>query len=91
MVRIELTPRLDHCIETTARQEFSRSAGEYMQGGREDRELEERIELLRMFLEAADFKKLRRESEKHLTEGKTVIYILYKERGKPKYEMKMER
>ena len=88
---IELTPTLDQCIETTARQEFSRSAAEYMQGGAENRELAERIELLRTFLEAADFKKLRSESEKHLTEGSTVKYILYKEKGRLKYEMKVER
>jgi len=44
-----------------------------------------------MFLEASDFKKLRSESEKHLTEGRTVKYILYKEKGKLKYEMRLER
>jgi len=68
--RIELVPTLEHCIETTARQEFSRSADAYMQQGEGDRKLEQRIELLRAFLETADFKKLRRESEKHLAEGK---------------------
>ncbi len=91
MVRIELIPTLEHCIETTARQEFSRSAAEYMKRGEEDGEFEERIELLKMFLEASDFKKLRSESEKHLTEGRTVKYILYKEKGKLKYEMRLER
>jgi hypothetical protein len=91
MVSIELTPTLAHCIETTARQEFSKTANEYMQRGGEDEELEEKIELLRMFLESMDFKELRRVSEKHLIEGKTVRFILYLEDGKPKYEMKVEK
>jgi hypothetical protein len=90
MVRIELTPTLAHCIETTARQEFLKSKDEYMRSGGEDKELEERIELLRAFLETMDFRELRRQSEEHLTEGKTVRFILYPEEGKPKYEMKVE-
>ncbi|HEY49713.1 MAG TPA: hypothetical protein G4O13_06685 [Dehalococcoidia bacterium] len=88
--RIELVPTLEHCIETTARQEFSRSADAYMQQGEGDRKLEQRIELLRAFLETADFKKLRRESEKHLAEGKPVRFLLYTDKGHPKYEMKVE-
>ncbi len=88
--RIELTPTLDLCIEGTARQEYKKSADEYMQKGQKDRKLEARIELLRMFLETMDFRKLRAESEKHLIEGKKVEFILTSEKGKPKYEMKIE-
>ncbi len=91
MVRIELTPTLTHCIETTARQEFLKSEDEYMRSGGEDKELEEKIELLRMFLESMDFRELRRQSEEHLTEGKNVRFILYQEEGKPKYELKVDR
>ena len=90
MVRIELTPTLAHCIETTARQGFLKSKDEYMRSGGEDKELEERIELLRAFLETMDFRELRRQSEEYLTEGKPVRFILYLEEGKPKYEMKVE-
>ena len=90
MVRIELTPNLTHCIETTARQEFSKATSDYMQRGEEDKELEERIELLRMFLESTDFRELRRESEKYMIEGKAVRFILYLEEGKPRYEMKVD-
>jgi hypothetical protein len=91
MVRIELTPTLTHCIETTARQEFSKATSDYMQRGEEDKELEEKIELLRMFLESTDFRELRRESEQYLTEGVTVRFILYMDDGKPRYEMKVDR
>jgi len=91
MVQIELTPTLTHCIETKARQEFLKSTDEYMQTGKEDKELEERIELLRAFLESMDFRELRRQSEEYLTEGKNVTFILYRQEGKPKYELKVDR
>ncbi|GAH43195.1 unnamed protein product, partial [marine sediment metagenome] len=45
-------------------------------GGREDKELEERIELLKAFLESADFGRLRSQSEKHLIEGKKVKFVI---------------
>jgi len=45
--------------------------------------------MLRLFIESADFNKLRSESEKHLLEGKRVKFILHLEEGKPKYEMKI--
>ena len=88
--RIELIPTLDLCIEGTARQEYKKSADEYMQRAKKDKKLEEKIELLRMFLETTDFRKLRAESEKHLIEGKKVRFILTSAKGKPKYEMKCE-
>jgi hypothetical protein len=89
-MRIELIPTMDLCIEGTARQEYKKSADEYTRMGKKDRQLEEKIELLRMFLETTDFRKLRAESEKHLIEGKKVEFILTAEEGKPKYEMKRE-
>jgi len=55
----------------------------------EEGELWERFETLRLFLEQADFSKLRSESEKHLVEGKRVKFIVHLEEGKPKYEMKV--
>ena len=88
--RIELVPELDHCIETAARREFSKSRDEYLQSGVENKELEGKIELLRMFLDTADFREMRRESEKYLTQGKAVRFILNMEEGKLKYEIKVE-
>jgi len=88
--RVELLPTLELCIEGTARREYLKRADEYMQRDKKDRKLEEKIELLRMFLETADFRKLRAESEKHLIEGKKVRFILTLENGKPEYEMKSE-
>lgn len=76
--------------EGTARQEYLKSTDEYMRKGQKDRKLEEKIELLRMFLETMDFRKLRAESEKYLVEGKAVKFILTSVKGKPKYETKVD-
>jgi hypothetical protein len=90
MVQIELEPMLDRCIETTARQEFTGSAHEYMAKRESDSELLEKLELLRRFLAAADFPRLRRQSEKHLAEGKKVRFLLRLEDGRPEYEMRVD-
>jgi hypothetical protein len=55
----------------------------------EERELRERLETLRLFLEATDFRELRKEYERHLLEGRQVKFILHLIKGKPKYEMKV--
>ena len=84
---IELFPSLSHCIETTAREEFWNSVNQYMEGGQEDKKLEDRIELLKAFLESMDFKKLRSQSERYLVEGKQVKFVIFRKEGKPIYEM----
>jgi len=84
---IELFPSLSHCIETTARKEFWNSVNQNMESGREDKELEEKIELLKAFLESMDFKKLRSQSEGYLVEGKQVKFVISWKEGKPSYEM----
>ena len=87
MYDIELIPGLSHCIETTAREEFWNSVNQYMKGGQEDKKLEERIELLKSFLELMDFKKLRSQSERYLVEGKQVKFVISWKEGKPNYKM----
>jgi hypothetical protein len=84
---IELCPSLSQCIETTASREFWNSVNQYMEGGREDRKLEDRIKLLKAFLESMDFKKLRNQSERYLIEGKQVKFVIFWENGKTSYEM----
>ena len=86
MKGIELFPSLSHCIETTAREEFWNLVNQYMKSGQEDKELEDKIELLRVFLESADFKKLRSDSERHLVQGKKVRFVICWKEGKPSYE-----
>jgi hypothetical protein len=84
---IELFPSLSHCIETTAKEEFWNSVNQYMERGQEDRKLEERIELLKAFLESTDFKQLRSQSERYLVEGRHVKFVISWKEGKPSYEM----
>jgi hypothetical protein len=84
---IELFPSLSHCIETTAREEFWNAVNQYMEGEQEDKKLEDRIELLKAFLESVDFKKLRSQSERYLVEGKQVKFVISWKEGKPSYEM----
>jgi translation initiation factor IF-3 len=90
MVCVELVPDLSQCIESVAKKEYWKAVGEYLSAEQEDKELEEKIELLRMFLESMDFRELRRESERHLVEGKSVKFVIYLEGRELKCEMKVE-
>jgi len=58
-----------------------------MEIGREDKKLEEKIELLKAFLESMDFKKLRSQSERYLVEGKQVKFVICRKKDKINYEM----
>jgi len=87
MVQIELTPDLSHCIETVARKEYENLVRGYLQGSKTDSEFEDKVELLRAFLESADFRKLRQQSEEYLLKGQNIKFILYREHGKVKHKM----
>jgi hypothetical protein len=89
--RIELIPTLSHCVETVAKREYWKNVDEYLRNKKSNRKLEERIELLRSFLESADFVTLRRRSEKHLVGGKWVKFTLSIEDGKQRCEMSVEK
>jgi hypothetical protein len=84
---IELFPSLSHCIEATAKEKFWNLVNQYMEGGKQDKELERRIELLKSFLESMDSKKLRSQSERYLVKGKQVKFVISWKEGKPNYEM----
>ena len=75
-------------METKAKRRYNQIASELLRGG-EVGELAEELETLRLFLEQADFNKLRSESEKHLVEGSRVKFIIHLEEGKLNYEMKV--
>lgn len=84
---IELLPSLSHCIETIAREEFWSLVNKYMESVQEDKEVENNIKLLKAFLESMDFRRLRRESEEHLTQGRTIKFVVYWKEGEPNYDM----
>ncbi|MFC2018074.1 hypothetical protein ACFLTQ_02085 [Chloroflexota bacterium] len=88
MDKIELIPDLSHCIETVAKNEYRKTVNRLLKGTRNEG-IEERAELLRKFLETADIKKLRQESERYLTQGKKVKFIIGLEEGESYYSMQV--
>ena len=87
MVQIELTPDVSHCIETVARKEYESLIRSYFRTGKGDSDFEEKLEILRTFLESADFRKLRSYSEQYLLKGQKIKFIVYQEQGKAKYRI----
>ena len=77
-------------IETVAKNEYRETLRQLLAASEGTEELEEKVELLRIFLETMDFKKLRRESEKHLLQGSKVTFVVYGEGGTAKYDLRVE-
>jgi len=86
-VQIELVPDLEHCIETVARKKHAELTQVLLGSETCDTEVEEKLETIRLFLETADFKRLRSESEKLLVEGKTVRFTVYFKNNAAGYQM----
>lgn len=84
-LKIELVPDLIHCIETVAKREHAYVLKQLLASGRADKELQEKINVLRHFLETADFDQLRAESEKHLVQGRPVRFVIYLEKNVAKH------
>ena len=89
MIQVQLVPTLSSCIETTAKREYRQTVNEYMQGGALDEEVAERIEVLKTFLESADFRELRKESERYLLEDKKIKFLLSLAEGKLECELEV--
>jgi hypothetical protein len=90
MVPIELKPNLSSCIETLSKQEYERVLNLLLKKGPIDEGLGEKLEVLRLFLESADFGRLRSQYEGYLTEGKRVTFLIYPEEGKVSYKLIVE-
>lgn len=89
-IHIELVPTLDHCVETLAKQEYKAALEKLLASAERSTKLQCRIELLRLFLETTDFKRLRSEYEPRLIEGRTVKFVLYQEENSPQYKIIVE-
>ena len=87
MLSIELVPDLSHCVETVAKKEFQETLQRILSAEEVSDQLKDKAEILRFFLETADFRNLRAESESHLQRGEKVKYIVYLENGIAKYEI----
>lgn len=89
MMEIKLEPSITHCIETIAKREYERVLGLLLKGKEEDVLLAEELELLRMFLESADFGQLRSRCEELLLAGKRVSVRLTSGSLQPKYRVEL--
>ena len=78
------------CIKCLAEQELNNCLMELLRGEGEEKELQQRFEMLLAFLKSPESQKLRDESEKYLAEGKKVRVNINFETGKPKYELKID-
>lgn len=87
-IKVEIEPELAACIETKARREYQNTLSRFLQKRRDER-LEARLEIMRLFLETADFKQLREAYENYLVVGKRVKLILRPGKNRPKYEIKI--
>ena len=95
MEPINLEPRFPtneipgKCIKCLAEQELNVWLKELLRAEVMDQELKEKYEALVSFLRSPESKSLRDESEKYLAEGKEVKVKIYSEKGKIKYELKL--
>jgi hypothetical protein len=90
MVPIQLAPSLSSCIETLSKKEYERTLDLLLKKGPGNRELGEKLEVLRLFLESTDFSDLRSQYEGYLTEGKKVTFLIYPDEGKASYQLMVE-
>jgi hypothetical protein len=89
-VEIVLEPGLDHCIETVAKRKYE-SVLRALLGGREENPLlADELELLRLFLESADFKTLRNRCDAALIAGKRVKVKLRSAEGTPDWSIEID-
>ncbi|MFC2008637.1 hypothetical protein ACFLUT_01085 [Chloroflexota bacterium] len=87
MRRIEIEPELGRCVETAARQRHRRLVESMLQSGNVSVELAQEADLLRVFLEAADFPRLRAQSETLMAEGRRVVFEIVDDGGRVTWEM----
>ncbi|MDY6965185.1 MAG: hypothetical protein SVM80_04340 [Halobacteriota archaeon] len=63
-------------METTAKKMYWSLVDEYLRSKEEDSEMEEKIELLRIFLEESDVVKFRSMTEEHMQRGECPYLLL---------------
>jgi hypothetical protein len=93
MQPFDLEPRYSNneipgkCIKCLAEQELYNCLRELLRGEDENKEMQQRYEMLLAFLKSPESQRLRDESEKYLAEGRKVTLRLSIADGKPKYEL----
>ena len=79
-----------NCIKCLAEQELNNCLPELLRGEGEEKELQQRFEMLPASLKSPESQKLRDESERYLAEGKNVGVKINFETDKPEYELKID-
>jgi hypothetical protein len=96
MEPVDLEPRYSNneiagkCIKCLAEQELYNCLRELLRGESENKEMQQRYEMLLAFLKSPESQKLRDESEKYLAEERKVTLRLSFTDGKPKYELNID-
>jgi hypothetical protein len=85
-MEIELEPDLAHCVQSLAKREYEQVARELLWRGQEDEYLRQKLEMLKLFLESADFPQLRSEYERYLLEAKKVKFKIRSIDGQLEFE-----
>lgn len=75
------------CIKCLAEQELDICLRELLKGESENKEMQQRYEMLLAFLKSPESQELRDKSEKYLAEGRKVTLRLSFAHGNPKYEL----
>jgi len=90
MLSIEFEPSLSECIETLAKKEYEATLRACLLLPESTVELQEKMKLLQLFLESANFSLLRAACEKQLVQGKGVRVILNLAEGEPVTQLIVE-
>jgi hypothetical protein len=86
---LTLEPDTAHCVETIAKKEYERVLSLLMKSNQADSQLDDRLELLRFFLESADFGNLRSRCDEFLIAGRRVVVRLKSISEIPAYEIEI--
>ena len=96
MEPIDLNPRYStndipgKCIKCLAEQELNSCLRVLLTDEKDNKEVQQRFEMLLSFLKSPESKKLRDESERFLAEGRQVTLRVRFEHDKPSYELKVD-
>src|SRR4030065_240334 len=96
MQSFDLEPRYSNneipgkCIKCLAEQDIYNCLRGLLGGESENKEMQQRYEMLLAFLKSPESQRLRDESEKYLAEGRKVMLKLSFADGEPRYELKID-
>ena len=96
MEPIDLNPRYStndipgKCIKCLAEQELNSCLRVLLTDEKDNKEVQQRFEMLLSFLKSPESKKLRDESERFLADGRQVTLKIQFDDDKPSYELKID-